>query len=55
MPDSGRRQLTLFLRKLALNYYQFFKADYVFRWGESWKISEYEVRAWLRAVGAGNV
>ena len=37
--------------KLALSYYQFFKTDYVSRWGENWEMSEYEVHAWLRAVG----
>ncbi len=41
--------------KLALSYYQFFKTDYVSRWGENWEMSEYEVHAWLRAVGAANV
>ena len=41
--------------KLALNYYHLFKIDHVSRWGENWEMSEYEVRVWLRAVGAGNV
>ena len=41
--------------ELARSYYQFFKSDYVSRWGECWEISESEVRQWLRDVGAGNV
>ena len=41
--------------ELARNYYPFFKADHVSRWGEVWEISESEVRRWLRDVGAGDV
>ena len=41
--------------KLSLEYYPLFKVDHVSRWGEHWEMSEYEVREWLRAVGAGDV
>ena len=59
---SGAAQLALGIlyevtgdAELARNYYQFFKADHVSRWGERWEMSEREVRRWLRDVGAGNV
>lgn len=38
--------------ELAREYYRFFKADHVAHWGNNFEINEFQVRDWLRSVGA---
>ena len=38
--------------ELARQYYQFFKSDHVSHWGNDFEINEFQVRDWLRSVGA---
>ena len=37
---------------LTRQYYQLFKSDHVFYWGTDFEINEFQVRDWLRSVGA---
>ena len=37
---------------LSREYYQLFKFDHVSQWGDTFEISEFEIRIWLSLVGA---
>ena len=58
-PGSGPAQLAAAILneitgdpELTREYYQFFKADHVSNWGNDFEINEFQVRDWLRSVGA---
>ena len=38
--------------EITREYYQLFKFDYVSNWGNDFEINEFQVRDWLRSVGA---
>ena len=38
--------------KIAREYYQMFKFDHVSHWGNDFEITDFQVRDWLRSVGA---
>ena len=38
--------------ELTRQYYQFFKSDHVSHWGNDFEINEFQVRDWLRSIGA---
>ena len=37
---------------LSREYYQLFKFDHVSQWGDTFEISEFEIKIWLSLVGA---
>ena len=37
--------------EIAREYYELFKHDHVSQWGDTFEISEFEVRIWLSLVG----
>jgi len=37
----------------AEKYYQYFKWDYVAKWGDEWQITEEEIKEWLSKQGEG--
>ena len=38
--------------EITRQYYEFFKLDHVAHWGDAFEINEFQVRDWLRSVGA---